>query len=223
MMESISDFRDAVQDWICGTNYTQPVLQDNLKENSSGLSGFNEKILQNTCLVDTLTAIPHALAIILFPLVLICIRCCVGLKGTINTRYLLKFPGHGRRWLSTLMLIIILVGSAVEGALTDARFRYQSKPTQPHLYIPDACAILATILSILFNHQMEVWRRPKMAWVLVLYWLTAIGANTLYLMHLDYHQLAEANIATFDFAVIIVILHALLLLNEVNVIRLKAS
>ena len=222
-MESISDLRDAFLNWMCGTNFTQPV-RANLRAKSFGLFVADQTLLQNTCLVDTVTSIPHVLAILMFPLILISIRCCnANLKGLFSSKYLIKYPGHGRRWVCILLLIVALIGSGVEGALTDARYRHCSHPTQPHLYLPDACAVLATILAILFNHQMEVWRRPKMAWLLLIYWSAAIAGNSIYLIHLDYRQLAEPNIATFDFAVITLALHGILLLNELNVIRLKAS
>ncbi|XP_071784244.1 ATP-binding cassette sub-family C member 9-like [Asterias amurensis] len=220
-MESISDLRDAFLNWMCGTNFTQPV-RANIRAKSFGLFVADQTLLQNTCLVDTVTSIPHVLAILMFPLILICIRCCnANLKGLFRSKYLIKYPGHGRRWVCTLLLIVALIGSGVEGALTDARYRHHSHPTQPHLYLPDACAVLATILAILFIHQMEVWRRPKMAWLLLIYWSAAIAGNSIYLIHLDYRQLAEPNIATFDFAVITLALHGMLLLNELNVIRLK--
>ncbi|XP_022081039.1 ATP-binding cassette sub-family C member 8-like isoform X2 [Acanthaster planci] len=222
-LESLADFQKKFLSWMCGANASETeVLRDRLLANPDQFSDSFQKLLLNTCLIDSATAIPHALAIIFFPLVLLGIRCCANLKGVNKTRYLLKYPGHDRRWVCTFILIVTLIGSVLEGMITEVTFHHHpAKPIQPHLYLPDACAVLATILSILYNHQMEVWQRPRMAWLLVLYWLVTVAANALYLLHLAYLQLASLTIIAFDFTVITTALHVFLFLNEVNVIRLK--
>ncbi|XP_038053890.1 ATP-binding cassette sub-family C member 9-like isoform X2 [Patiria miniata] len=209
---------------MCGANATKPdIVRDGLQANPDQFSDIFQKLLLNTCLINTLKAVPHALAIIIFPVVLIGTRCCASLKGIGKARYLLKFPGHDWRWVFTFILVGALIGSVVEGVLTEITFHGSStRPSpQPHLYLPDACAILATVLSIVYNQQMEVWQRPQMAWLLFFYWLVSLAVNSLRLVHLAYLQIARLTIVTFDMTVITASLHALLFLNEVNVIRLK--
>ena len=193
--------------WICGLNYSVDAHLD------------RQHPLTNTCLVDVVTAIPHILAIVLqcFTLLIIWIFWDVRQSSAYHQR----FPCHSGQCLTVILLIITQLGALAEGVLTDATDRCTH--TQPHLYVPAACGIVAAIVSLVYSHNMEAWNTPAMVWQLLVYWLLAVVGQTTQLMSLLYNGLADVSIIRFDFCVVQLVAFTILVVVALNIIRIKVQ
>ncbi|XP_071809243.1 ATP-binding cassette sub-family C member 9-like [Asterias amurensis] len=201
--------------WICGVN-------------SSDISLFNdfqwdkEHVLNNTCLIDVVNASPHSLSLLVFFLILFGVFCFNYKRVT--PKFVLRFPNHSVQWILMLLVIVVQLGALSEGILTDVTYRYSqyvSVSTQPHLYVPGASGFLAGILVLVFSHTMELWRMANMIWLLLMYWMLAVAGQVAQILSLAYQDKADVNIMRFDFCVTLLGLYALLVINTLNIIRIR--
>ncbi len=126
-------------------------------------------VLLNTCFVDVLNMIPHAL------LSLICIFILTvwnhSVMGKIKVKTWVHFPGHNVRWIATLALIFLNIVQIAEGVISDS---YDPDTVNYHTFIPQCIATVGTVVSISFYHNVEMWNSPKFLLVLMVYWPSAI-------------------------------------------------
>ncbi|XP_046564179.1 ATP-binding cassette sub-family C member 9-like [Haliotis rubra] len=126
-------------------------------------------VLLNTCFVDVLNMIPHAL------LALICIFILTvwnhSVMGKIKVKTWVHFPGHNLRWISTLALIIVNIVQIAEGVISDSN---DPDTVNYHTFIPQCVTTVGTIVSITYYHNVEMWNSPKFLLVLIVYWPSAI-------------------------------------------------
>ncbi|XP_033646525.1 ATP-binding cassette sub-family C member 9-like [Asterias rubens] len=197
--------------WYCGVNNT--VTLDNFTWDLS-------HTLYNTCFTDLVYTVPHLLFILLSVLVLFILGCCTRIRKE-KYQYLIQYPGHNVRWIINFAFFSFLLCQVGESILTDVSV-YYNEATRPHLYIPALSVFLAAILNMLYYTQMEVWSRRHMSWLLLIYWVGALGGEVTRFLHfynefrgVDYTILrVDLNMAAMGF-------YFLFLLLELNVIRVK--
>ncbi|XP_070559571.1 ATP-binding cassette sub-family C member 9-like [Ptychodera flava] len=194
-------------DWFC-SNQLEAMITVNFSD--------SESFLHNVCLVDLVNVCHQTVFLVAFTVTLFILGCCTTLRQH-KTRYLLTYPGHGLRWLLTLGLFIVLLGAVGEGIMTDLT---RNKVTQPHLYLPQSLAFINCIISIGYYHHSESWCRPRMSWILFIYWTLSICSETIRLINLHYHD-ADTSILRFDIVICCIAIYALLLLVELNLVRTK--
>ena len=211
-------------EWFCGIN-------------SSDITSIDEEwtrdsVLSNSCFVDALDTIPQIIFTLAALILLLILAYCTRFRNA-QTQHLLRFPGHEVRWILLIALLILLAGSIAEGILSDASYG-KSQATQPHLYLPQCCAFVATIAVIFCYQHMEVWQAPHLLWLLIAYWIASFATQTLRIFSLDY-QFAEGldertvnvtsviEVARYDFTLALMVVYGLLFLVEINALRLKVS
>lgn len=131
-------------------------------------------VLLNTCFVDVLNMIPHAL------LALICIFILTvwnhSVMGKIKVKTWVHFQGHNLRWIATLALLIINIVQIAEGVISDSN---DPDTVNYHTFIPQCVVTVGTIVSITYYHNVEMWNSPKFLLVLMVYWPSAITLKVL--------------------------------------------
>ena len=200
-------------EWFCGVN-------------SSDISSIDDSVLSNSCFVDAMDTIPQVVFTFVALISILILAYCTRFRNA-QTQHLLRFPGHEVRWILLIALLILLAGSIAEGILSDASYG-KSQATQPHLYLPQCCAFIATIAVIFCYQHMEVWQAPHLLWLLIAYWIASFATQTLRIFSLDY-QFAEGlvnvnslvEVARFDFTLALMVVYGLLFLVEINAVRLK--
>lgn len=159
--------------WFCGDcNYTA--------ESCSNFDNFEWKIsytLHNACFVNLTATVPHLFFILVGSLILFTLSCCCGLRKK-KSRFLIKQPGHNIRWIMNFFLFNVTMLQFGEGLITDVDANWDF-PTQPFMYVAPTLAFAAAILTIIYYHLSETWRKPWMSGILLIYWLSAIGAEAL--------------------------------------------
>ncbi|XP_038066967.1 ATP-binding cassette sub-family C member 8-like [Patiria miniata] len=196
--------------WYCGVNNT---------ENLDHFTHDLNHTLYNACFVDLVYTLPHLIFILLGILVLFVLRCCTSIRRRKYT-YLIPYPGHYLRWVLYIIFVLLTACELGEGLLTDLGV-YHGTPTRPHLYIPAILCLTAAILSVIYYNQMELWSRPHMSWLLLVYWLSALGAEIVRFLNLDHDPLVDFALMRSDLNIAAIVVYALLVLLELNVIRTK--
>ncbi len=201
-------------EWFCG-------------DNSSDINWTNDSVLGNSCLIDAVDLTPQIAFSIIILLLLLVLAYCTRFKNA-QTHHLLRFPGHEVRWILLIALVILLAGSIAEGILSDVS--YTSQSTQPHLYLPQCCAFLATIIVMSCYQHMELWQARHLLWLIALYWLSSFATQTLRIISLEYLNVEElmnveslVEVARYDFSLALMIVYGLLFLVDINAIRIKVS
>ena len=197
-------------EWFCGKNNS-----DLTKDPSAWTS--------NTCFVNGLTALLHAAFLVVFSMVLLLVVCFSKSLRSIKTKYLLLYPGHTGRWLVSLASLLVLAATTGEGVITDGMYRAWHHPTQPHLYVPGAISFVAMVLSLIYNHHMELWQTPSMAILLGCYWALALAGEGIRLVNLRLQNQIDVHVLRFDLTMVMLIFFGALFLNEVNLMRIKVS
>ncbi len=152
--------------WFCGVNSSETLKDFELDRNHT---------IQNACFTSLIYSAPHFIFIVSASLALLVLGCCTALRRE-NPRYLLPFPGHTALWVLYFPFIFVLLCALGEGVISDVEIQYDS-PTKPQLYIPGILASFGGIIALVYYHHMEVWNEKGMAWLLLLYWITALGAE----------------------------------------------
>ncbi|XP_038076866.1 ATP-binding cassette sub-family C member 9-like [Patiria miniata] len=196
-------------EWFCGNNNTY--LSTDLSSEWVG----------NTCFINGLALLPHVAFIFFFALALFELGCVCNNRKRGKTKYVLCYPGHTVRWLVSLASLLVLAAAIGEGVLTDETYRAWQQSTQPHYYAPSAAAFIAMVLSLVYYHHMELWQIPSMSILLLIYWVLALIGESLQLADLKHHDIVDVTVLRFDLTVLMVIAYGILLLNELNLIRIK--
>ena len=202
-------------EWFCGTNSTD-IDFENAHE-----SWTNDSFLSYPCLIDGVDTIPHIFFAVFALLLILLLSVFTQLNKT-QSKYLLRYPGHELRWLLLVVSFILLAGSIGEGILTDSTYE-SSRATQPHLYLPQCCALIATVVAMAYYQHLEMWQSGHMLWFVLLYWGFALGAQTLRMLSLQELNVGTVDTARYDFTLALMVAYGLLILLELNAIRAKVS
>ncbi|XP_022081016.1 ATP-binding cassette sub-family C member 8-like isoform X2 [Acanthaster planci] len=196
--------------WFCGDDNTENLINFTFDLNHT---------LYNACFVDLAYTLPHLAFLVLGVLVLFVLGCCTQIRRRKYT-YLIPYPGHYLRWVLYILFVLLVISELGEGILTDLGV-YGDLPTRPHLYVPGALSLVAALVSVVYYNQMEVWNRPGMAWLLLIYWLAALAGEVARFLNLDHDPNVDFSLMRLDLNIAALVTYALLLLFELHVIRTK--
>ncbi|XP_070559237.1 ATP-binding cassette sub-family C member 9-like isoform X2 [Ptychodera flava] len=159
----------------------------------------------------------HLCFLLLLCSVLIIFGCFTRLRSY-SSNFRLPYPGHKRKWLMSILLILVLLCGVGEGVLTDLT---RNPETQPHLYVPQLCALLSGLISLVYYNYLEYWNRPLLTWLLVLYWPFAIATDVVRLIKQTEEVGLDPSIMRFYIVVSCIVIYTCLLFLELNVVRTK--
>ena len=207
--------------WFCGKNYSE---FEHRLDNSSWDNDDDDDdegsshLLDNGCRLSALDTGIQITFLCLFSILLVILGCCTRYKS-ISTPYILRYPGHVFRWMISMVLSVVLLAGFAEGLLTS-----DTNTTHlPYLYVSSIFGLLGVVTSLVFSHHMELWRQPMLSWLLLVYWLSSVTADTCQLLGLARKDMIDVNIVRFDVMVCRLVLDSTLLINELNVIRIKVG
>nr|XP_016776004.3 ATP-binding cassette sub-family C member 8 isoform X3 [Pan troglodytes] len=185
-------------------------------ENHSAAYRVDQGVLNNGCFVDALNVVPHVfLLFITFPILFIGWGSQSS-KVHIHHSTWLHFPGHNLRWILTFMLLFVLVCEIAEGILSDG----VTESHHLHLYMPAGMAFMAAVTSVVYYHNIETSNFPKLLIALLVYWTLAFITKTIKFVKFLDHAIGFSQLR-FCLTGLLVILYGMLLLVEVNVIRVR--
>lgn len=172
-----------------------------------------EGVVKNECFVDVLNIVPHAIFVLVSLFILI-----VWCKSKYyNATTWVHFRGHNVRWTCSLFLIIVIVTEISEGFMSDAR---DPDTVNFHVFIPPIIALIATILSLVFYHNIEQWNSPRFLLIILAYWLSVLPIKILKGISLYQNGTTSAHVRvllTWTDVALYVILFGV----EVNVLRVQ--
>ncbi|XP_044281697.1 ATP-binding cassette sub-family C member 8 isoform X2 [Varanus komodoensis] len=185
-------------------------------ENNSAAYQVHNGVLNNGCFVDALNVVPHVfLLFITFPILFIGWGSQSS-KVHIHHSTWLHFPGHNLRWILTFILLFVLVCEIAEGIVSDG----VSETHHLHLYMPPGMAFLAAITSIVYYHNIETSNFPKLLIALLFYWTLAFVTKTIKFVKFCDNDIGPLQLR-FCLTGLLVVLYGMLLLVEINVIRVR--
>ncbi|XP_047546406.1 ATP-binding cassette sub-family C member 8 isoform X3 [Lutra lutra] len=185
-------------------------------ENHSAAYRVDKGVLNNGCFVDALNVVPHVfLLFITFPILFIGWGSQSS-KVHIHHSTWLHFPGHNLRWILTFMLLFVLVCEIAEGILSDG----VTESRHLHLYMPAGMAFMAAVTSVVYYHNIETSNFPKLLIALLVYWTLAFITKTIKFVKFYDHSISFSQLR-FCLTGLLVVLYGMLLLVEVNVIRVR--
>ncbi|ELW70759.1 ATP-binding cassette sub-family C member 8 [Tupaia chinensis] len=185
-------------------------------ENHSAAYRVDQGVLNNGCFVDALNVVPHVfLLFITFPILFIGWGSQSS-KVHIHHSTWLHFPGHNLRWILTFMLLFVLVCEIAEGILSDG----VTESRHLHLYMPAGMAFMAAVTSVVYYHNIETSNFPKLLIALLVYWTLAFITKTIKFVKFYDHAIGFSQLR-FCLTGLLVVLYGVLLLVEVNVIRVR--
>uniref|UniRef100_A0A4W2C9E6 Uncharacterized protein n=1 Tax=Bos indicus x Bos taurus TaxID=30522 RepID=A0A4W2C9E6_BOBOX len=185
-------------------------------ENHSAAYRVDQGVLNNGCFVDALNVVPHVfLLFITFPILFIGWGSQSS-KVHIHHSTWLHFPGHNLRWILTFMLLFVLVCEIAEGILSDG----VTESRHLHLYMPAGMAFMAAVTSVVYYHNIETSNFPKLLIALLVYWTLAFITKTIKFVKFYDHAIGFSQLR-FCLTGLLVILYGMLLLVEINVIRVR--
>uniref|UniRef100_A0A5F5Q455 ATP binding cassette subfamily C member 8 n=1 Tax=Equus caballus TaxID=9796 RepID=A0A5F5Q455_HORSE len=114
------------------------------------------------------------------------------------------------------MLLFVLVCEIAEGILSDG----VTESRHLHLYMPAGMAFMATVTSVVYYHNIETSNFPKLLIALLVYWTLAFITKTIKFAKFYDHAIGFSQLR-FCLTGLLVILYGMLLLVEVNVIRVR--
>ncbi|KAM6464845.1 ATP-binding cassette sub-family C member 8 isoform 1-T1 [Liasis olivaceus] len=185
-------------------------------ENNSAAYKVTDGVLNNGCFVDALNVVPHVfLLFITFPILFIGWGSQSS-KVHIHHSTWLHFPGHNLRWILTFILLFVLVCEIAEGIVSDG----VSESRHLHLYMPPGMAFLAAITSIVYYHNIETSNFPKLLIALLFYWTLAFITKTIKFVKFCDNNIGPLQLR-FCLTALLVVLYGMLLIVEINVIRVR--
>ncbi|XP_039625641.1 ATP-binding cassette sub-family C member 9 isoform X1 [Polypterus senegalus] len=184
-------------------------------DNASAYSVY-EGVLKNGCFVDALNLVPHVfLLFITFPILFIGWGSQSS-KVQIHHNTWLHFPGHNLRWILTFALLFVHVCEIAEGIVSNECMQ----TPHLHLFMPALMGFIAAITSIVYYHNIETSNFPKLLLALFIYWILAFITKTIKLVKYSEVSVGIEHLR-FCITAMLVILYALLMAVEINVIRVR--
>ncbi|XP_070789628.1 ATP-binding cassette sub-family C member 8 isoform X3 [Pituophis catenifer annectens] len=185
-------------------------------EQNSTAYKVTDGVLNNGCFVDALNVVPHVfLLFITFPILFIGWGSQSS-KVHIHHSTWLHFPGHNLRWILTFILLFVLVCEIAEGIVSDGVL----KSGNLHLYMPPGMAFLAAVTSIVYYHNIETSNFPKLLIALLFYWTLAFITKTIKFVKFCDNNIGPRQLR-FCLTALLVVLYGMLLIVEINVIRMR--
>ena len=179
--------------WFCGSASSQIGIQEVAN-------------LQQSCLLNGIYCIPHAVFIILAICVLIYKRFFHSevqpLYKSPEKLLRLRYPFHDFRWTVFLILVILAFVQVGEGILTDTLVL--DGGVHPQFFIPGILAFIATIVLMFCYDYTELWDRPQMLWLQVVYSLAAVVNEKLRFS--DLRKIPEMNMSILKFDITLLML-----------------
>uniref|UniRef100_A0A2K5ELN9 ATP-binding cassette sub-family C member 8 n=1 Tax=Aotus nancymaae TaxID=37293 RepID=A0A2K5ELN9_AOTNA len=114
------------------------------------------------------------------------------------------------------MLLFVLVCEIAEGILSDG----VTESRHLHLYMPAGMAFMAAVTSVVYYHNIETSNFPKLLIALLVYWTLAFITKTIKFVKFLDHAIGFSQLR-FCLTGLLVILYGMLLLVEINVIRVR--
>ena len=174
-------------------------------------------VLQNKCFVDVMNIIPSGIFLLVSLTILVAWK--QSLQGRIRTKTWVHFHCHIIRWLITLLLILVNCIEIAEGFVSDY---LDPDQTNYHVVIPPCFSLVASVLSIIFYHNVEMWNSPRFLLVLLPYWLCAGVLKLVKAFSLYHTDISESHLRLwltwFD-----TFLYAALLIIELKVLATQVS
>uniref|UniRef100_A0A7N8WZM8 ATP-binding cassette, sub-family C (CFTR/MRP), member 9 n=1 Tax=Mastacembelus armatus TaxID=205130 RepID=A0A7N8WZM8_9TELE len=197
---------------FCGSN--KCISNESISNKCVNAYSVDEGVLNNGCFVDALNLVPHVfLLFITFPILFIGWGSQSS-KVQIHHNTWLHFPGHNLRWILTFSLLFVHVCEFAEGIVSNQNMDHL------HLYMPAFMGFIAATTSVVYYHNIETSNFPKLLLVLFIYWVLAFITKSIKLW-----KYAEYNVGPqylrFCITALLVILYALLMAVEMNVIRVR--
>uniref|UniRef100_A0A4W3IME5 ATP-binding cassette, sub-family C (CFTR/MRP), member 8 n=1 Tax=Callorhinchus milii TaxID=7868 RepID=A0A4W3IME5_CALMI len=139
-----------------------------------------------------------------------------GSKVHIGHTYNVKIPLDNIVWLLWFIRTFVLVCEIAEGIVSDGF----SESSHLHLYMPAGMGFMAAVTSIVYYHNIETSNFPKLLLALLGYWTIAFITKTI-----KFAKFCELGIGLsqlrFCIAALLVVLYGMLLVVEINVIRVR--
>ncbi|XP_070559521.1 ATP-binding cassette sub-family C member 9-like isoform X2 [Ptychodera flava] len=154
---------------------------------------------------------------LLFSLVLLMLGCCTQLKHY-SLKILVPYRGHNFKWIVTALLSFTLLCAVGEGVLTDLSV---NSKTRPLMYVPQAAALLCSVISLVYYHHMEYWNRPKLAWLSLLYWTCAVSIEVVRLLNFVEEVRFDFTILKLNVIIICISIYTLLVLFDLYILWTK--
>ena len=125
-------------------------------------------VLQNKCFVDVMNIIPSGIFLLVSVTILVVWKQSV--LGKLRAETWVHYNCHIVRWILTLFLILVNCLEIAEGFVSD-----YLDPDQMnyHVIVPPCFSFLASVVSIIFYHNVEMWNSPRFLLVLLPYWCCA--------------------------------------------------
>ncbi|XP_040885934.1 ATP-binding cassette sub-family C member 9 isoform X2 [Toxotes jaculatrix] len=186
---------------------------------SEGINAYSvtNGVLNNGCFVDALNLVPHVfLLFITFPILFIGWGSQSS-KVQIHHNTWLHFPGHNLRWILTFSLLFVHVCEFAEGIVSS---KIMGGYDHLHLYMPAFMGFVAATTSVVYYHNIETSNFPKLLLVLFIYWVLAFITKSIKLWKYAEHKVGPQQLR-FCITALLVVLYALLMAVEINVIRVR--
>ncbi|XP_022085903.1 ATP-binding cassette sub-family C member 8-like [Acanthaster planci] len=204
--------------WFCGVlKLPTNVSLDDPDDGRNSVEGHEDDNGPWLCVVSAVGTALHSVFLLLFVVLLVIFTCRLNAQSS-RTSNPQRCPGNVLRWLILAFLLFILSCAIGEGVLTDST-RPQVFPTQPYLYLPSLCALLATFTAAVYYNSMERWRKFHMSLLSIFYWITcfAIQAATLWCLI----QLGHGSVEVLRFDLSLCLLAAYVVFIILDLLVLK--
>ncbi|CAH1801693.1 unnamed protein product [Owenia fusiformis] len=169
--------------------------------------------LENECFIDMLSIIPHSLLLVIsIPILIVWNK---SHYGSIPVQSWVHFPGHNIRYILTIALIVMNLFELAEGVLSDSMYQ----GLHLHLYVPHCVSVAASIMTLVYYHNVEMWNSPRFLLLTLLYWMSALTIKCLKVFCLFKKNLGIVNLR-FDLTWDVIVVYFFLLIVELNVLRM---
>ena len=174
-------------------------------------------VLQNDCFIDVLNIVPHCIFLLIsLPILIIWSKSVIGTK---KVKTWVHFRVHVFRWVSVLFLIVLNIFEITEGLTSDA---HDPDTVNYHVFVPPLIALMGSIMSITFYHNVEIWNSPGFLLILLGYWSSSFVLKILKLISLYKNNLNWMHIRV-NLTWIVIIVYAILIFVEMDVLRVQVS
>ena len=100
---------------------------------------------------------------------------------------------------------------------------YRDAPIRPHLHIPAVLSLIEAIMAMLYENQMELWRKSHMSWLLLVYWITALVAEIIKCVNFSRDEALDGTLLIYDLNIAASVVHSLFLILELYIIVTKVG
>ncbi|XP_036369028.1 ATP-binding cassette sub-family C member 9-like isoform X4 [Octopus sinensis] len=172
-------------------------------------------VLQNDCFIDVLNIIPHCIFLLFsVPILIIWSKSVIGTK---KVKTWVHFRVHAFRWVVTLFLIGVNLMEIAEGLTSDA---HDPDSVNYHVFIPPCAALIGSVMSITYYHNVEIWNSPGFLLILLGYWSAAFVLRVFKLISL-YRNNMDFTDLRLDLTWVVTVVYGILIFVEMDVLRVQ--